>query len=144
MEITITQAEEEEEFDDYEDMNRFLRRIQKSPVRKARKNTKAAVKQYNIVRDRLRHEKKKCIKKAMIELRENFRREYREAQTALRSTIKKEWEEEKKVCIDLLGESVYLSKPWFELHKLLGTGIQFKDEMSGRKNDPWNASFWYA
>jgi predicted nucleic acid-binding protein len=149
MEITITQHVEEEgdadsEIDEYQDMTRFLQRVQKSPVRKARKDAKMALKQYNTLRDKLRHEKKKCIKKALVQFRETFRKEFRGAQLALRSSIKKEWEEEKKVCIDLLGESNYKQKPWFELHKLLSTGIQFKDDTMGRKNDPWNSSFWYA
>jgi hypothetical protein len=144
MAITITENEDEEEIDDYLDMNQFLRRIQKSPVRNARKESKMVLKQYNTLRDKLRHEKKKCIKRALVEFREKFRKEFRDTQAELRSKIKLEWEEEKKACINILGESIYLHKPWYELHRLLGTGIQFKDEMSGRKNDPWNSSFWYA
>jgi hypothetical protein len=143
MEITITHTEGEEEIDEYQDMTQFLRKIQKSPVRNARKTSKVALKKYNLLRDKLRHEKKKCIQAALVNFRDVFRKEFRDTQNALRASLKQEWEEEKKVCLEKLGDA-YRSKPWFDLHKLLSTGIQFKDEMSGRKNDPWNASFWYA
>ena len=145
VEITITENESvEEERSDFDDMMNSLRRLQKSPVRNARRKSKEALKVFNTLRDKLRHEKKRCVAHALFEFRKKFRREFRDSQKELCSRVKAVYQEEKKSFIEIHGEAAYQILDWRTLHDLFSTGVQYKDELSGRKNDPWNSSFWYA
>jgi hypothetical protein len=109
-----------------------------------RKTQQQHVKAYYQLRDKLRAEKRKHVNRAMADFRRERRAEFRAAQEQLKKSVLAVYEAEKQSFIDTEGHLAYSQSTWKHLHEILASGIQYKDEMSGRKQDPWNSSFWYA
>jgi hypothetical protein len=147
--ITITEtdadSDESEEEDPWIDMTRVLRSHRGLPelqcLRKAQQND---VKEYNKLRDRLRAEKRIYINQALATFRREKRSHFRLVQERLKASARATYEAEKQSFISAEGQLAYSQSSWSHMHEMLGSGIQYKDEMSGRKQDPWNSAFWYA
>ena len=144
--LTISGNDEEEEENPWENMENALRKYRSlSPIRYARKELKAKTKEYNILKTRLKSEKKKCIQAALLAFRLKCRAEYRELQLSVKEAASKVHALEKGSFVEEWGLAAYQETDWRDIHELIGRGAQFKDEvLEARKHDPWNSSFWYA
>lgn len=141
----ITVNEEEEE-NPWENMEHALRKYRSSsPIRHARRELKDRTKQYNMLKTRLKAEKKRCIQAALLNFRLKCRAEYREVQQAAKDASAKVHALEKASFVEEWGLMSYQEKGWRDIHELIGKGAQLKDDfLKARKHDPWNSSFWYA
>ena len=145
--FTVTEnVEEEAEEDPWVNMENALRKYRSSsPIRHARRDLKEKTKQYNVLKTKLKSEKKKCIQAALLTFRVKCRAEYREVLSAVKDSASKVHTLEKDRFVDEWGIDAYHTKNWRDIHELLGKGVQLKEDfMESRKHDPWNSSFWYA
>jgi hypothetical protein len=143
--ITETETDSESDSDPWVDMTTLLRPHRGLPVlQELRKTQQENAKAYHQLRDRLRAEKRKCINQALVSFRRDRRAEFRAVLERLKASALATYEAEKQSFINAEGSLAYDESMWRHAHELLGKGIQYKDEMSGRKQDPWNSAFWYA
>jgi hypothetical protein len=147
--ITEIDSEEEEEIDVMELMesDQVLRavRSQNPVIRDLRSNLKKSRKEYNVLRDKLRHGRREHVSKALKQFRDESRDEFRDVQSKLIKNAEEVFKAEKDAYIEMTSLETYEDTPWQECHEAEGQGAQFKiNVLSSRHTDPWNSSFWYA
>jgi hypothetical protein len=147
--ITITETDQDSDdssnADPWVDMTTLLRPHRGLPHLQAlRRRQQQDAKTYHQLRDRLRADKRKYVNKALADFRRDRRADFRAVQEQLKSSTLAVFEAERQSFIDAEGQLAYSRSTWKHIHQILGSGIQYKDEMSGRKQDPWNSAFWYA
>jgi hypothetical protein len=145
--FTVTENEEEEEAQNpWENMENALRKYRStSPIRFARKDLKVKIKEYNVLKTRLKGEKKKCIQAALLAFRGKCRAEYRKVQDSVKEAALNVHALEKECYVEEWGLTAYEERDWKDIHELMGKAAQLKDDvLEARKHDPWNSSFWYA
>lgn len=117
-------------------------------VQLARQGAKEAKRQYNILRDVLRKERKQVLQQAMLKFRNKRLHDFLAAKERVRDALIHVQEEEEKQLIQAMGATRHSELSWLQLHRSVIVRLELLQPSSAffsvRHHDPMRSTFWYS
>ena len=139
--------EEEEEIEVFSDERMRVVRLRPA-VTADRVRLKQAKRNYNVLRDRLRRERRMVIREALERFRRRRYADFLGAKERVRGALEAMKENEIETFKTLYGAEEYENAPWREAHAAVGVNMVLMENsgwnFSTRHHDPMRRTFWYV